>query len=169
MEDVPETIGKVCSFTTDEAAKNELLSALDALHSGTIQGHTRYLTAKWEAEGTWQDWQRHIEELKSEIADALPVHIRTNLDDAEAAIEGNPVKKKKIGRVMTAVFLVFPLLFTWLSLYLFLQGAGTAYRALNLRIRGQKDTAEVIQIACEMRPQKNDDIQNAQSIPILRL
>ena len=59
----------------------------------------------------------------------------------------------------SAVFLVFTLLFTWLSLYLFLQGAGTAYRALNLRIRGQKDTAEVIQIACEMRPQKNDDIQ----------
>lgn len=27
LEDVPETIGKVCSFTTDEAAKNELLSA----------------------------------------------------------------------------------------------------------------------------------------------
>lgn len=56
LEDAPETIGKVCSFTTDEAAKNELLSALDALHSGTIQGRTRCLTAKWEAEGTWQDW-----------------------------------------------------------------------------------------------------------------
>lgn len=69
LEDVPETIGKVCSFTTDEAAKNELLSALDALHSGTIQGRTRCLTAKWEAEGTWQDWQRHIEELQSEIAE----------------------------------------------------------------------------------------------------
>lgn len=159
LEDVPETIGKVYSFTTDEAAKNELLSALDALHSGTIQGRTRCLTAKWEAEGTWQDWQRHIEELQSEIAEVLPLQLRTDLDKIEAAMEGRPAKKKKRSKVATAVFLVFSLLFTWLSLYLFLQGAGTAYRALNLHIRGQKDTAEVIQIACEMRPQKNDDIQ----------
>lgn len=125
LEDVPETIGKVCSFTTDEAAKNELLSALDALHSGTIQGHTRYLTAKWEAEGTWQDWQRHIEELQSEIAEVLPLQLRTDLDKIEAAIEGRPAKKKKKSKVASAVFLVFTLLFTWLSLYLFLQGAGT--------------------------------------------
>ena len=161
LEDVPETIGKVCSFTTDEAAKNELLSALDALHSGTLQGHTRYLTAKWEAEGTWQDWQRHIEELKSEIADALPVHIRTNLDDAEAAIEGNPVKKKKIGRVMTAVFLVFTLLFTWLSLYLFLQGAGAICHTASLRIQGFKTTAEVTQVAAVTPPRRTNSFREA--------
>ena len=96
---------------------------------------------------------------QSEIAEVLPLQLRTDLDKIEAAIEGRPAKKKKKSKVASAVFLVFTLLFTWLSLYLFLQGAGTAYRALNLRIRGQKDTAEVIQIACEMRPQKNDDIQ----------
>lgn len=93
--DVPDALKKVCGFTTDEAAKNELLSALDALHSGTIQGRTRSLTAKWEAEGIWPDRQRHIEELRSEIADVLPVQTRTNLDEVEAAIERKPVKKKK--------------------------------------------------------------------------
>lgn len=96
--DIPDALKKVCGFTTDEAAKNELLSALDALHSGTIQGRTRSLTAKWEAEGIWPDRQRHIEELRSEIANVLPVQTRTNLDDVEAAIEGNPVKKKKGGK-----------------------------------------------------------------------
>lgn len=96
--DVPDALKKVCGFTTDEAAKNELLSALDALHSGTIQGRTRSLTAKWEAEGIWPDRQRHIEELRSEIANVLPVQTRTNLDDVEAAIEGNPVKKKERGK-----------------------------------------------------------------------
>ena len=98
--DVPDALKKVCGFTTDEAAKNELLSALDALHSGTIQGRTRSLTAKWEAEGIWPDRQRHIEELRSEIADVLPVQTRTNLDEVEAAIERKPVKKKKGGKVM---------------------------------------------------------------------
>ena len=39
--EVPDALKKVCGFTTDEAAKNELLSALDALRSGTIQGRTR--------------------------------------------------------------------------------------------------------------------------------
>ena len=73
-------------------------SALDALHSGTIQGRIRSLTAKWEAEGIWQDWQQHIEELRSEITDVLPVQTQTNLDDVKDSIEGNPVKKRKVER-----------------------------------------------------------------------
>lgn len=98
LVDVPDALKKVCTFTTDEAAKNELLSALDALHSGTIQGRTRSLTAKWEAEGIWPDRQRHIEELHSEIADVLPVRTRSDLDEVEASIEGRPAKKKKGGK-----------------------------------------------------------------------
>ena len=77
LVDVPDALKKVRAFTTDEGAKDELLSALEALYSGTVQGRTRSLTAKWEAEGTWQDWQRHIEELRSEIAGVLPVQTRT--------------------------------------------------------------------------------------------
>ena len=46
--DMPDTLNKVCSFTADEAAKTELLSALDALRSGTIEGRTRNLTARSE-------------------------------------------------------------------------------------------------------------------------
>jgi hypothetical protein len=150
--DIPDALKKVCGFTTDEAAKNELLSALDALHSGTIQGRTRSLTAKWEAEGIWPDRQRHIEELRSEIANVLPVQTRTNLDDVEAAIEGNPVKKKKGGKVMKAVFLVFSLLFAWMALYLFLQGAGAIFRTASLRIQGIKTTAEVTQVVAAVTP-----------------
>ena len=36
---------------------------------------------------------------------------RTDLDEIEAAIEGDLVKKKKSGKLMTAVFLVFSLVF----------------------------------------------------------
>lgn len=158
--DVPDALKKVCGFTTDEAAKNELLSALDALHSGTIQGRTRSLTAKWEAEGIWPDRQRHIEELRSEIANVLPVQTRTNLDDAEAAIEGNPVKKKKGGKVMKAVFLVFSLLFAWMALYLFLQGAGAIFRTASLRIQGIKTTAEVTQVvAAVTQPRRTNSFR----------
>lgn len=158
--DVPDALKKVCGFTTDEAAKNELLSALDALHSGTIQGRTRSLTAKWEAEGIWPDRQRHIEELRSEIANVLPVQTRTNLDDVEAAIEGNPVKKKKGGKVMKAVFLVFSLLFAWMALYLFLQGAGAIFRTASLRIQGIKTTAEVTQVvAAVTQPRRTNSFR----------
>ncbi len=159
--DVPDALKKVCGFTTDEAAKNELLSALDALHSGTIQGRTRSLTAKWEAEGIWQDRQRHIEELRSEIADVLPVQTRTDLDEIEAAIEGYPAKKKKRGNVMTAVFLVFSLLFAWLALYLFLQGAGAVCRAAGLRIQGVRTTAEVTQVAAVTPPRRTNSSREA--------
>lgn len=156
--DVPDALKKVCSFTTDEAAKNELLSVLDALHSGTIQGRTRSLTAKWEVEGTWQEHQRHIEELRAEIAEVLPVETRRDLDEIEAAIEGRPAKKKG-GKVMTSVFLVFFLLFAWLSLYLFLQGAGTICRAASLRIQGTKTTAEVIQVAAVTPPRRTNSFR----------
>lgn len=161
LVDVPDALKKVCGFITDEAAKDELLSALNALHSGTIQGRTRSLTAKWEAEGTWQNWQQHIVELQSEIADVLPVQARTDLDEIEAAVEGRPKKDKKgkRGKKMTALILVISLAFTWFSLYLSLQGAGVTYSVLSLRTQGQKATAEVIQIASEMRPQKTNRIQ----------
>lgn len=156
LVDVPDALKKVCTFTTDEAAKNELLSALDALHSGTIQGRTRSLTAKWEAEGIWPDRQRHIEELHSEIADVLPVRTRSDLDEVEASIEGRPAKKKKGGKVLTAVFLVFSLLFAWLALYLFLQGAGAIFRAASLRVQGIKTTAEVTQVAAMTPPRRTN-------------
>lgn len=159
--DVPDALKKVCGFTTDEAAKNELLSALDALHSGTIQGRTRSLTAKWEAEGIWPDRQRHIEELRSEIADVLPVQTRTNLDEVEAAIEGDPVKKKKRGKLMTAVFLVFSLVFAWLALYLFLQGAGAVCRAASLRIQGVRTAAEVTQVAAVTPPRRTNSFRES--------
>ncbi len=159
--EVPDALKKVRGFTTDEAAKDELLSALDALHSGTIQGRTRSLTAQWEAEGTWQDWQRHIEELRAEIAEVLPVQTRTDLDEIEAAIEGRPAKKKKGGKVMTAVFLVFSLLFAWLALYLFLQGAGAVCRAAGLRIQGLKTTAEVTQVAAVTPPRRTNSFRES--------
>ena len=161
LVDVPEALKKVRGFTTDEAAKNELLVALDALHSGTIQGRTRILTAKWEEEGTWQDWQRHIEALRAEIADVMPVQARTDLDEIEAAIEGRPAKKRKGGKVMTAVFLVFFLLFTWLALYLLLQGAGTVCRAAGLRLRGIRTTAEVIQVAAVTPPRRTNSFRES--------
>lgn len=161
LVDVPDALKKVCGFTTDEAAKNELLSALDALHSGTIQGRTRSLTAKWEAEGIWPDRQRHIEELRSEIADVLPVQTRTNLDEVEAAIEGDPVKKKKRGKLMTAVFLVFSLVFAWLALYLFLQGAGAVCRAASLRIQGVRTAAEVTQVAAVTPPRRTNSFRES--------
>lgn len=160
--DVPDELKRVCSFTTDEAARSELLSALDVFHSGTIQGRTRSLTAKWKAEGTWQDWQQHIEELRSEVAGVLPVQtLRTNFDDTEAAIEGNSAKKKRRINVMTAVFLMFSLLFTWLALYLFLQGAGTVCRAAGLRIQGMKTTAEVTQIASVAPPRRTNSFRES--------
>ena len=159
LVDVPDALKKVRAFTTDEGAKDELLSALEALYSGTVQGRTRSLTAKWEAEGTWQDWQRHIEELRSEIAGVLPVQTRTDLDEIEAAIEGDPVKKKKRGKLMTAVFLVFSLVFAWLALYLFLQGAGAICRAASLRIQGIKTTAEVTQVAAVTQPRRTNSFR----------
>ena len=161
LTDVPDALKKVRGFTTDEAAKDELLSALDALHSGTIQGRTRSLTAKWEVEGTWQEHQQHIEELRAEIAEVLPVETRTAPDEIEAAIEGHPAKKKKKGNVMSAVFLVFSLLFAWLALYLFLQGAGTICRAASLRIQGIKTTAEVIQVAAVTPPRRTNSFREA--------
>lgn len=158
--DAAEGLKKVCSFTTDEAAKSELLSALDALHSGRIHGRTRSLAAKWEAEGTWQDWQQHIEKLQSEITKVLPLQTsRTNPDEAEAAIDGNPAKKKKGGKVITAVFLAFSLLFTWLALYLLLQGAGTICRAASLRIQGIKTTAEITQVAAVTPPRRTNSFR----------
>lgn len=161
LVDVPDALKKVRAFTTDEGAKDELLSALDALYSGTVQGRTRSLTAKWEAEGTWQDWQRHIEELRSEIAGVLPVQTRTDLDEIEAAIEGDPVKKKKRGKLMTAVFLVFSLVFAWLALYLFLQGAGAIFRAASLRIQGVRTAAEVTQVAAVTPPRRTNSFRES--------
>ena len=161
LVDVPDALKKVRAFTTDEGAKDELLSALEALYSGTVQGRTRSLTAKWEAEGTWQDWQRHIEELRSEIAGVLPVQTRTDLDEIEAAIEGRPAKKKKGGKVLTAVFLVFSLLFAWLALYLFLQGAGAICRAASLRVQGIKTTAEVTQVAAVTPPRRTNSFRES--------
>ena len=159
--DVPDAMKKVCSFTTDEGAKKEILSALDALHSGTIQGRIRSLTAKWEAEGIWQDWQQHIEELRSEITDVLPVQTQTNLDDVKDSIEGNPVKKKKGGKIMTAVFLAFSLLFTCLALDLFFQGAGAVCHAATLRINGIKTTAEVTQVAAVTTPRRTNSFRES--------
>lgn len=161
LVDVPDALKKVRAFTTDEGAKDELLSALEALYSGTVQGRTRSLTAKWEAEGTWQDWQRHIEELRSEIAGVLPVQTRTDLDEIEAAIEGDPVKKKKRGKLMTAVFLVFSLVFAWLALYLFLQGAGAIFRAASLRIQGVRTAAEVTQVAAVTPPRRTNSFRES--------
>ena len=161
LVDVPDALKKVRAFTTDEGAKDELLSALEALYSGTVQGRTRSLTAKWEAEGTWQDWQRHIEELRSEIAGVLPVQTRPDLDEIEAAIEGRPAKKKKGGKVLTAVFLVFSLLFAWLALYLFLQGAGAICRAASLRVQGIKTTAEVTQVAAVTPPRRTNSFRES--------
>ena len=151
-----DELKKVRSFTTDERAKNELLSALDALHSGTIQGRPRTLTSKWEAEGIWQDWQQHIEELKSDISDIFPVQTQTNLDTEEAAIKENPLKKQKGGKVITSIFLVFSLLFSWLALYLFLQGVGAICHTVNLRIQGSKTTAEVTQVAAVTPPRRTN-------------
>lgn len=160
--DVAEGLKKVCSFTADEAAKGELLSALDALHSGRIHGRTRGLAAKWEAEGTWQDWQQHIEKLQSEITKVLPLQTsRTNLDEIEAAINGDQAKKKKGGKVITAVFLVFSLLFAWLALYLFLQGAGAICRTASLRIQGIKTTAEVTQVAAVTPPRRTNSFRES--------
>lgn len=161
LVDVPDALKKVRAFTTDEGAKDELLSALEALYSGTVQGRTRSLTAKWEAEGTWQNWQRHIEELRSEIAGVLPVQTRRDLDEIEAAVEGGPVKKKRRGKWMTAVFLVFSLLFAWLALYLFLQGAGAICRAASLRIQGIKTNAEVTQVAAVTPPRRTNSFRES--------
>ena len=50
----------VRAFSADEESEKELISALDALYSGMIQGRKRVLTARWEKEGTWQEWRQHI-------------------------------------------------------------------------------------------------------------
>ena len=58
----------VRAFSADEESEKELISALDALYSGMIQGRKRVLTARWEKEGTWQEWRQHIGELRTETA-----------------------------------------------------------------------------------------------------
>ena len=40
----------VRAFSADEESEKELISALDALYSGVIQGRKRVLTARWEKE-----------------------------------------------------------------------------------------------------------------------
>ena len=56
MADVPESLRRVRSFTMDEASKQEMMSVLTDLGSGTINNRTRVLTAQWEKEGTLRDW-----------------------------------------------------------------------------------------------------------------
>lgn len=62
----------VRAFSADEESEKELISALDALYSGVIQGRKRALTARWEKEGTWQEWRQHIGELRTETAAVWP-------------------------------------------------------------------------------------------------
>lgn len=159
LVDGPQALRQVRGFTTDGAAKGELLSALEALHSGRIQDRTRALTAQWEAQGTWPDWQRHIEDLQSRIEAVLPVETQIDLEEIEAAVEGRPAKKKKRGRVMTAVVLAFFLVFAWLALNLFLQGAGAVCRAASLRLLGVKTTAEVTQVAAVTPPRRTNSFR----------
>ena len=157
--DVPDALKKVCGFTTDEAAKNELLSALDALHSGTIQGRTRSLTAKWEAKesgrigsGTLRNCGQRLQ-MFCRCRHGL-IWMRLKLPLRETG------EKKKGGKVMKAVFLVFSLLFAWLALYLFLQGAGAIFRTASLRIQGIKTTAEVTQVvAAVTQPRRTNSFR----------
>ncbi len=81
------------------------------------------------------------------------------LDDVKDSVEGNPSKKKKGGKVMTAVFLAFSLLFACLALYLFFQGAGAVCHAANLRINGIKTTAEVTQVAAVTTPRRTNSFR----------
>lgn len=163
MADVPESLRRVRSFTMDEASKQEMMSVLTDLGSGTINNRTRVLTAQWEKEGTLRDWQQHIGELAAEIMEAVPEQSPANPDLDKAANELEAQSKKKRSKKMTALFFVGSLLFTWFSLYILLYGAGVTYSAVNLRANGIRTTAEVTRIACEMRPGKNGSVREPAS------
>lgn len=155
MADVPASLRSVRSFTMDEESKQEMIAVLTDLVSDIIDDRARVLTVQWEREGTLRDWQPHIEELVSEIMETVPEQPSVNPDTAN---ELEVKFQKKRSKKKTALFFAGSLLFTWLSLYILLYGAGVTWHAVNLRVNGIKTTAEVIQIASEMRPGKDRGI-----------
>lgn len=155
MADVPASLRSVRSFTMDEESKQEMIAVLTDLVSDIIDDRARVLTVQWEREGTLRDWQPHIEELVSAIMETVPEQPSVNPDTAN---ELEVKSQKKRSKKKTALFFAGSLLFTWLSLYILLYGAGVTWHAANLRVNGIKTTAEVIQIASEMRPGKDRGI-----------
>lgn len=142
MAEAPDGLWRVHSFTMNEAAKRELLSALTALQSGKINGRTRALIAEWEKEDTLQEWQQHIGELITEIMEVLPDQSGTNPDEAAIVPESLPEKKKQRGKVATVLLLICSLLFTWFSLYLMLYGAIVTCNFRYLHLNGAETAAD---------------------------
>lgn len=88
----------VRAFSADEEAEKELVSVLDALYSGMIQGRKRVLTAKWEKEGTWQEWRQYIGELRTEAAAVRPAETGSDRTEETRHEEpGNPKKSRENG------------------------------------------------------------------------
>lgn len=103
----------VRAFSADEESEKELISALDALYSGMIQGRKRVLTARWEKEGTWQEWRQHIGELRTETAAVWPTETgsgwteetRTEEPGNRKKSRGNRKKRAAVSAVVLAVLL----------------------------------------------------------------
>ena len=90
----------VRAFSADEESEKELISALDALYSGMIQGRKRVLTARWEKEGTWQEWRQHIGETADRDGSCLAHRNgiwldRGNKDGGTWEYEKEPGKQKE--------------------------------------------------------------------------
>lgn len=130
LVDVPDALQSVHSFTMDEASKQEMISALTSLQSGVIKGRTRVLTEQWEREGTLREWQRHIEELTTEIMGVIPEQPHVDrMDEAKNALESRPKKEKPGGRKKIALVLGCALLLLALALLAY-QNTYALYRYL---------------------------------------
>lgn len=113
MVNGPQSLRGVRSFTMDAAAKQEMLGALTALQSGTIDGRTRELTAEWEKSGTLQEWQTHLQELVQCITETVPEQSNTLVKEREEQQPGE--RKRAMGILgLFAALIALLLLFQWI-------------------------------------------------------
>ncbi len=147
------TLCNIESFTMDEDSKAEIISVLNDLMSQKLHDRTRMLIKQWEKEGTLHKWLSHAEQLKNEIMDEIPQSSYVGVDDAEAYIENNKKSKKRRKRKKKGFFFFLLLIFIWLSLYVVVNGAAAVCSVVNLKLNGVRAKAEVIQSACEIKPQ----------------
>lgn len=108
MVNGPQSLRGVRSFTMDAAAKQEMLGALTALQSGTIDGRTRELTAEWEKSGTLQAWQSHLRDLIQCIEETVP---QQSDQMPEKSAAKKPEEKKRAAGVVGLFVILAALLF----------------------------------------------------------
>lgn len=150
----PEALTKVCSFTLDAAAQQEVTAALAALQSGQIEGRPRKLAQQWQQEGSWPAWQQQIAELAAAIRQAQPTAASTSpaadRQSLAAGLEGHETLPKKRSKIMTILLFWFSLLFTGLFLWLALEGAFVLWGSVRLRLQGQQAPGQIVRIVSEL-------------------